>query len=82
MESAALRPIDEVVPFVVECDASETTLSVTLNQRSRPVAFMSRTLQFSELHYPPVEKETTAIIEAVHKWEHLLARQDFMLITD
>ena len=44
MESAALRPIDEGVPFVVECDASETTLSATLNQRGRPVAFMSRTL--------------------------------------
>ena len=82
MESAALRPIDEGVPFVVECDASETTLSATLNQRGRPVAFMSRTLQSSELHYPPVEKEATAIIEAVRKWEHLLARQHFMLITD
>ena len=82
MESAALRPIDEGVPFVVECDALETTLSATLNQRGRPVAFMSRTLQSSELHYTPVEKEATAIIEAVRKWEHLLARQHFMLITD
>ena len=82
MESAALRPIDEEVPFVVECDGSETTLSATLNQRGRPVAFMSRTLQSSELHYPPVEKEATAIIEAVRKWEHLLAREHFMLITD
>ena len=82
MEHAALCPIDEGVPFVVECDASETTLSATLNQRGRPVTFMSRTLQSSELHYPPVEKEATAIIEAVRKWEHLLARQHFMLITD
>ena len=57
MESAALRPIDEGVSFVIECDASETTLSATLNQRDRPVAFMSRTLQSSELHYPPVEKK-------------------------
>ena len=64
------------VPFVVECDASETTLSATLNQRGRHVA-----LQSSELHYPPVEKEATATIKAVRKWEHLLARQHFMLIT-
>ena len=82
MESAALHPIDEGVPFVVECDASETTLSATLNQRGRPVAFISRTLQSSELHYPHVEKEATAIIKAVRKWEHLLARQHFMLFTD
>ena len=82
MELAAFRPIDEGIPFVVECDASETTLSATLNQGGRPVVFMSRTLQGSEMHYPPVEKEATAIIEAVRKWEHLLARQHFTIITD
>ena len=81
MELVALRPIDEGIFFVVECDASETTLSATLNQGGRPVAFMSRTLQGSEMHYPPVGKEATAIIEAVRKWEHLLARQHFTIIT-
>ena len=82
MELAAFRPIDEGIPFVVECDASETTLSATLNQGGRPVAFMSRILHASEMHYPPVEKEATAIIEAVQKWEHLLVRQHFTIITD
>ena len=44
---------------------------------------MSKTLQNSELHYPPVEKEATAVIEAVVlKWSHLLARRQFTLITD
>ena len=43
---------------------------------------MSRTLQNSELHYPPVEKEATAIIEAVRKWSHFLSRGHFTLITD
>ena len=32
MELTAFRPTDEGIPFVVECDASETTLSATLNQ--------------------------------------------------
>ena len=41
---------------------------------------MSRTLRGGEKDYPAVEKEATAIIEAVHKWEHLLARKH--LITD
>ena len=34
------------------------------------------------MHYPPVEKEATAIIKAVRKWEHLLARQHFTIISD
>ena len=60
MELAVFRLIDEGIPIVVECDDSETTLFATLNQDGRPVAFMSKTLQGSEMHYPPVEKEATA----------------------
>ena len=82
LESATLNPIDETARFVVECDASDTTISATLNQGGRPVAFMSRTLQGSELHYPAVEKEATAIIEAVRKWSDFLARREFTPITD
>ena len=79
---ATLKLIDEGVPFVVECDASEVAISATLNQGGRPVAFMSRALQSSELYYPAVEKEATAIIEAVRKWNNLLSRQHFTLVTD
>ena len=82
LERATLHSIDESQPFVVECDASEVCVSATLNQCGRPVAFMSRTLQGSELHYPPVEKEATAIVEAVRKWRHFLAGRHFTLVTD
>ena len=43
---------------------------------------MSRSFQGSELHYPAVEKEATALIEAVRKWNHFLSRQHFTLVTD
>ena len=81
LERATLQSIDESQPFVVECDAPEVYVSATLNQCGRPAAFMSRTLQGNELHYPPVEKEATAIIEAVRKWRHL-ANRHFTLVTD
>ena len=82
LESATLYSIDESLPFVVESDASEVALSGTLNQGGRPVAFMSRTHQGSELHYPAVEKEAMALIEAVRKWRHFLAGRHFTLKTD
>ena len=78
----ALSPIDEDIPFVVECDASDVAISASLNQNGRPVAFMSKTLSATECRYPAVEKEALAIIEAVRKWNHLLSRQPFILITD
>ena len=53
--------------FVVETDASNVAVSATLNQNSRPVAFYSRTLNRSELAQSSVEKEATAVIEAVRK---------------
>ena len=68
--------------LVVETDASEVALSATLNQGGLPVAFMSRPLQGSELHYPAVEKEAMAITEAVRKWRHFLAGRHFTLKTD
>ncbi|XP_042234811.1 uncharacterized protein LOC121874649 [Homarus americanus] len=55
--------------------------SATLNQTGRPVAFMSRMLSGSEIHYPPVE-EPTAIIEAVRKWSHPLLGRHFTIVTD
>ena len=65
--NACLQFIHDDEPFTVECDASDLAIGATLIQSGRPVAFMSRTLTESERRYPSVEKEATAIIEAVRK---------------
>ena len=67
LKEATLHSVDENLSFEVECDASDVTVSVVLNQDGRPVVFMSRTLKGSKLHYHILEIEATAIIEAVRK---------------
>ena len=56
LEVAALKLIDESLPFKVECDASDIAISVALKQGGCPVAFMSKTLQGSGLKYHIIEK--------------------------
>ena len=47
-----LSAINEDVPFVVECDASDVAISASLNQHGRPVDFMSKKLSRNERGYP------------------------------
>ena len=79
---ASLCSIREDVPFDVETDASNHCIAAILSQSGRPVAFMSRTLNACERNYPAIEKEATAIIEAIRKWGHFLKRRTFSLTTD
>ena len=48
LASACVTCIQEGVPFVLECDASEFALAATLNQGGQPVAFHSRTFSKCE----------------------------------
>ncbi|XP_054259839.1 uncharacterized protein LOC128984533 [Macrosteles quadrilineatus] len=74
--------IDPEAQFIVETDASESTIAATLTQSYRPVAFFSRILSPAEHRHSSVEKEAQAIVEALRKWRHYLVGKHFKLITD
>ena len=82
IEECVVCAIDKSLPFTIETDASEQAIAATLNQGGRPVAFFSRSLQKSELHHHPVEKEAYASVEALRHWKHYLLGKHFTLITD
>ena len=68
----SLGAIQAGVPFELDTDASDNAIAAVLSQGGRPAAFMSRTLSHGDKRYPAVEKEATAVIEAVRKWQHFL----------
>ena len=82
IEKCVVCAIDESLPFTIETDASEQAIAATLNRGGRPVAFFSCSLQKSELHHHPVEKEAYAIVEALRHWKHYLLGKHYSLITD
>lgn len=79
---SALIAIDDKQNLVVETDASEYAIAATLSQNGRPVAFFSRSLNDFERRQSSIEKEASAIVEALRKWRHYLIARHFVLITD
>ena len=82
LTDVTLGVIDDSKVFTVETDASEVAISASLNQENKPVAFFSRTLNANEARHSIVEKEATAIVEAVKRWSHFLQGRRFKIITD
>ena len=82
IEKSFVVAIDEFQPFKLETDASDIALAAVLNQNGKPVKFFSRTLHGSELKNSSIEKEASAIIEAVRHWKHFLTNHHFIHMTD
>jgi hypothetical protein len=70
-----LIPVDDA-PFKVEADASDYAVGAVLSQRVenkwRPVAFLSKSLGEAERNYPIYDKEMLAIMTALTEWRHYL----------
>ncbi|KAG7178158.1 pol Retrovirus-related Pol polyprotein from transposon-like 6 [Homarus americanus] len=61
--SAVVSSIDKTIPFLVETDASDSSIAASLNQAGRPFAFFSRTL--SQSGGPPDFQPASQAIENI-----------------
>lgn len=68
-------------PFVIECDASGTTIGAVLMQSGCPIAFLSHTLEGRNLTLSTYE-ELLAIIISIKKWRLYFLRWRFVIRTD
>ena len=72
--------------FYIGTDASNSGIACVLyqiiNNETRHIAFMSRTLSKSERNYSTTKKELLVIIYALHKLHHYMYGREFELHTD
>jgi transposase InsO family protein len=77
---------DFTMPFVVDCDASETGMGAVLGQKTssgeRPIAMESRKFTTAERKWHIREKEALAIKFALEKFRHYLLGAEFVVRTD
>lgn len=82
----ALFFVDENAPIIVMTDASDYGIGAYIYQlidnKERPIIFMSKALHGAELNWSTIEKEAFAIFHTLTKFSHLLRDNKFLLRTD
>ncbi|KAL9440784.1 hypothetical protein AB3S75_019453 [Citrus x aurantiifolia] len=68
--------------FIIEADASGEGIGAILQQKPKPIAFMSRALGVSKQSWSTYAKEMLAIVEAIRTWRPYLLGQKFIIQTD
>ena len=63
-----LKYYDPEKPLLLQCDASEKGLGVSLMQEGKPIAYASRALTTTETNYSQIEKELLAIVFGVERF--------------
>ena len=82
-----LRRPDFNRKFIITTDASDTAIGYYISQRDDQeqefvVAYSGRTLRPNERHWPAMEKEALALIEAIKEYYPYIGFNEFEVITD
>lgn len=80
--SPTLRYYDVNKPVTLTCDASQFGLGAACLQEDAPVAYASRTLTQTEVHYAQIEKELLAVVFACTKFNDYIYGKQIQIETD
>lgn len=69
-------------PFVLETDASGSSIGVVLSQNKHPIAYFSKKLSLRMQKQSAYAREFYAITESLSKFRHYLLGQKFIIKTD
>ena len=68
--------------FIIETDASREGIGAVLQQKGKPIAFMSRTLGVLKKSWSTYAKKMLAINEAIRMWRPYILGQKYIIQTD
>ena len=68
--------------FILQTDASATSIGAVLEQGGRVVGYTSRTLSSSEKNYSIIQRECLAVIFSLKQFRHYLLGCKFSLLTN
>jgi hypothetical protein len=78
-----LQPPDYSKKFTVTTDASNHALGAVLSQDGKPIEFLSKKFNDTEINWATHEKELFAMVYAINQWRHYLQTSiPFEVVTD
>lgn len=81
-QDSVLATFDPLVEVTLTTDASPHGIGAVLEQRGRPVLYVSKSLSKAETNYAQIEREALAVIWAVKRLHKFLYGRKFKLVTD
>ena len=82
IEAPVLALPDFTTPFVVETDASGTSMGAVLTQKRHPLAYYNKQFCPKLLNASTYVRELAAITAAVKKWHQYLLGHHFVILTN
>ena len=81
-EDVLLRFPDHKLPFEIFTHASNIQIGATIKQNNLPIAYFSKKLSPTQIHYSTIKHEMLAIVEVLKEYRNFLLGANITIFTD